>query len=62
MAKTEEIESQIKYGNARREKTLWNGLRFSNDTQAVFLYPSIFLLRRVVYALLLVYGPKFAYW
>lgn len=41
---------------------MWLGLRFSYHNQIVLFYPCWFLLRRLLYAALLVFGPKFSVW
>ena len=60
-AKVDEIEAQIKY-NSPSVKTLWFGIQFQPDSQASMLYPAFFLIRRLVFAALLIFGPQFAYW
>ena len=55
-ARVQEVEAQIKF-DWRRSQTLWYGLRFSPRSQIVFFYPAWFCLRRILFAIILVYGP-----
>lgn len=61
IAKSEEMEAQIVH-DSPSVKTLWYGIRFWPDSQASLLYPGFFLVRRLIYAALVVFGPEFAFW
>ena len=45
-----------------RSKTLFYGLRFDWRSQILTMHISLFLVRRVIMAALLVFGGKIAYW